>query len=120
MKWINLFIILVLLLPVVSAKDLIVKEARVIPEYNDVIVSMTVQREFEQTKRMNFAAVMFDYDVRIKKTNHQVDSKITSKRFLVEMPEMEDGCYMMRLTASNNHDKRVKHREVCVKNGLIY
>lgn len=120
MKWISLLLIVVIALPIVSARDLTVREANIYPEHNDVFVSMSVERPHYERTRMNFAVMMFDYDLRYKKTTHNAEDKIISKRFLAEMPQMEDGCYMMRLTASNNDYRRVRHREICVRNGIIY
>ena len=119
MKWISLILIVIFALPIVSARDLTMREANVIPEYEDAIISMSVERGSYERTRMNFAAIMYDYDFRYKKTSSSSD-KIISNRFLAEMPQMEDGCYMMRLTASNNDHRRVRHREICVKDGIIY
>jgi hypothetical protein len=121
MKWISLILILIFALPIVSAKDLVVREANIVPEHNDIFVSMSVEKSYNSRTKMNFAVTMFDYDLRLKKTDHVADQKITSKRFYVDMPnQINDGCYVIRLTASNNDLRRVKHREICVKNGIIY
>ena len=121
MKYLSILFMIILLLPIVSADSLIVRQANVIPNHGDVIVSMSVEKPFVGRTNMNYAAVMFDYDVRLRKTDHIVRNSITNKRFNLDMPNyMEDGCYMIRLTASNNEFRRVKHREICVRNGIIY
>jgi hypothetical protein len=121
MRWMSFLLIMVLILPVINARDLTVKNANIIPDNNDVIVMMSLERPYFERTRMNFAITMFDEPgFRLKKTTHLAEDKIISKRFVAEMPQMDDGCYMLRLTASNNDHRRVKHREICVRNGVIY